>query len=95
MGRNGLLGLSILDCAFGVIYLTSDGSLADVALALNFILAVLLMVLTWQDLRARGWRWQAPVVGISYLFAPLLGLILYALASGRPRRQEVAAAARA
>jgi hypothetical protein len=44
------------------------------------------MVLTWQDLRSRGWSWQAPVVGVSYLFVPLVGLVLYAFASNRPRQ---------
>ena len=74
---------------FGVISLSSTGAVASVALGLNFILAALLMVLTWQDLRARGWTWQAGVVGISYLAAPLIGLVLYALASGRRRQDRV------
>ena len=65
MGRNGLLALSVLDCLFGIGSLTTSGGASEVFLLLNFLLAALLMVLTWQDLRSRGWTWQAPVVGIS------------------------------
>lgn len=86
MGRNGLLALSVLACLFGIGSLTTSGTASEVFLLLNFLLAALLMVLTWQDLRARGWTWQAPVVGVSYLFAPLVGLVLYAVASNRPRQ---------
>ena len=93
MGRTGLLALSVLDCVFGVVALSSSGTLSEVSFGLNFTLAALLMVLTWQDLRARGWTWQAPVVGVSYLVAPLVGLVLYALASGRDRSEPVAGAA--
>lgn len=78
-------------CVFGVISLSAGGTTASIALGLNFILAALLMVLTWQDLRARGWTWQAGVVGISYLLAPLIGLVLYALASGRRRQEHITA----
>jgi hypothetical protein len=86
MGRNGLLALSVLDCVFGVGALTASGTTSEVFLLLNFLLAALLMVLTWQDLRSRGWTWQAPAVGVSYLLAPLVGLVLYAFASNRPRQ---------
>lgn len=83
--RNALLVLSVSDCIFGLLYLSNSGDNADTFLGINFLLAALLMVLTWQDLRKRGWAWQAPVVGVSYLFAPLIGLILYAIASNRPQ----------
>jgi hypothetical protein len=79
-----LLLLSVVDCGFGAIALSTDGSVAGVALGINFVLAALLAVLTWQDLHERNWSWQAPVIGVSYLLAPLIGLVLYALASNRP-----------
>lgn len=91
MQRNGLLAVSVIDCGFGILHLSTSGSLADVALGLNFVLAALLTVLTWQDLRSRGWTWPAPLVGISYLAAPLFGVVLYAMASNRPRRDHVEA----
>ena len=84
MSRSSLILLSLVDCALGIIAITTDGSIAEVALGLNFVLAALLAVLTWQDLRQRNWSWQAPVIGLSYLAAPLVGLVLYAWASGRP-----------
>ena len=83
-----LLGVSVIDCAFGIVSLTSDGSVAEVALMLNFVLAAVLAVLTWQDLRARSWTWQAPLVGVSYVVAPLVGLILYAVLSDRPKQSQ-------
>jgi len=58
MGRNArnvLLGLSVVDCIFGLLYLSSEGDSAETFLGINFLLAALLMVLTWQDLRKRGW----------------------------------------
>lgn len=92
MGRAQLLGLSVVDCVFGIVALSTGGTVASVALGVNFVLAALLMVLTWQDLRARGWTWHAGVVGVSYLLAPLVGLVLYAVASGRPRQGPVRSA---
>ena len=83
MGRNQLIGLGVLDCAFGVAALTTEGTLAEFAYILNVTLAIVLMVLTWRDLRSRGWSWQAPVVGISYVVAPLVGLIAYIALSSR------------
>ena len=80
----GLLLLSVVDCGFGAVSLSTDGSVSRVAYGFNLTLAVLLAVLTAQDLRRRGWRWQAPAVGVSYLAAPLVGLALYAITSGRP-----------
>ena len=91
MSRAALLALSVVDCAFGLVYLASGGSVAKVALGLNFVLAALLAVLTIQDLRARRWSWQAIVIGISYVLAPLIGLVLYAAASGRPKTRVSAA----
>lgn len=88
VGRTALLGLSVVDCGFGALYLTTSGSLADAALLLNFLFAALLTVLTWQDLRARDRTWPAPVTGLSYLLAPLVGLVLYAAFSNRPRRAD-------
>jgi hypothetical protein len=81
----------VIDCAFGATALSTEGSVSGVAFGLNFTLAALLAVLTWQDLRARAWHWQAPLVGLSYLVAPLVGLVLYALASGRPKQSRAAA----
>ena len=90
MSRTALLLLSVVDCAFGAVTLATEGSVAKVAFGLNFTLAALLAVLTWQDLRQRDWTWQAPLIGLSYLVAPLIGLVLYAIASGRPNRRPVA-----
>lgn len=78
-----------MDCAFGLVYLSSTGSTADVALGLNFVLAAVLAVLTIQDLRSRAWRWQAFVVGGSFLLAPLVGVVLYAVTSSRPVQSTV------
>ena len=89
MSRAQLLGLSVLDCVFGLVYLYSDGSVSNIALGLNFILAALLMVLTYQDLRARGWTWPA-AASITYLIAPLVGLVLYAALSNRPGEANLA-----
>ena len=58
MSRPTLLALSVVDCVFGLVYLASEGSTAEIALGLNFVLAALLAVLTTQDLRAR--RWAGP-----------------------------------
>jgi hypothetical protein len=88
VSRPALLSLSVVDCVFGVVYLTSDGSTADIALGVNFVLAALLAVLTAQDLRARNWTWPAFLIGASYLLAPLVGLVLYAIGSGRPKASE-------
>ncbi len=89
MSRGGLLLLSVADCAFGVTALATEGSVAGIAIGLNFVLAALLAVLTWQDLRQRNWGWQGPVIGVSYLIAPLIGLVLYAWASDRPKTGTV------
>jgi hypothetical protein len=83
--RGSLLGLSVIDCVFGVVALTSDGSTKTTFLMLNFLLAVVLAILTAQDLRHRGWSWRALVIGASYAIAPLVGLIAYAIASDRPK----------
>lgn len=90
MSRSGLIALGILDCAFGVTALTADGALSDLAYVLNFTLAAVLMVLTWRDLRSRGWPWQAPLAGISFIAAPLVGLIAYVALSFREAGQETA-----
>lgn len=90
MGRNGLIALGVVDCAFGVTALTTDGALSEMAYVFNFTLAVVLMVLTWQDLRSRGWSWQAPLAGVSYVAAPLIGLIAYVALSFREPEQETA-----
>ena len=91
MSRGWLLALSVLDCAFGATALATDGTTSSIAYGLNFVLAALLAVLTWQDLRARGWTWPA-AAGITYLIAPLVGLVLYAALSNRPRRSEASLA---
>jgi phosphoglycerol transferase MdoB-like AlkP superfamily enzyme len=81
-----LLVLSVVACAVGGLSLVTDGALSKTAYGVNVALAVLLAVLTTQDLRRRGLTWQAPLVGVSYVFAPLVGLALYAIASNRPAR---------
>lgn len=91
MSRGWLLALSVLDCAFGAVALSADGTTSSVAYGLNFVLAALLAVLTWQDLRARGWTWQS-AASITYLIAPLVGLVLYAALSSRPKRAEASLA---
>lgn len=48
------------------------------------------LVLTWQDLRSRGWSWQAPLAGVSYVAAPLVCLIAYVALSFREPEQETA-----
>lgn len=50
----------------------------------NVVLAVLLAVLTGRDLTRRGMRlgW---LVGLSYVLAPLIGLVLYGIFSTRSR----------
>ena len=86
MSRGGLLILSVVACAFGGLSLATSGSLSRAAYGVNLTLAVLLAVLTTQDLRRRGLTWPAPLVGVSYVVAPLVGLALYAIASNRPAR---------
>lgn len=90
MSRGALLALSVVDCAFGAVALSTDGTTSSIAYGLNFILAAVLVVLTWQDLRARGWTWQC-AASITYLVAPLVGLVLYAALSNRPRRMATVA----
>lgn len=88
MSRGQLLVLSVVCCAFGGLYLAvDDGGLKTMAFVLNAVLAILLAVLTFQDLRARRpqWTWQAALVGLSYIAAPLVGLALYAAASNTPK----------
>jgi hypothetical protein len=92
MSRNALLLISVIACGFGAIALTTEGTASATAYAFNFILAALLAVLTWQDLRDRGWTWQSAVIGLSYLAAPLVGLVLYAVASRRPKQGDPVAA---
>lgn len=87
MSRKLLLALSVLDCAFGLTALYTDGAASSVAYGLNFVLAAVLAMLTWQDLRSRGWTWQS-VVSVTYVLAPLVGLVLYAALSSRPKLPE-------
>lgn len=91
MSRTALLAASVVACGFGAIALAADGAVSAVAFVMNGVLALLLMVLTWQDLRQRGWTWQSAVVGLSYVVAPLVGLVLYAVASGRPKHGPASA----
>lgn len=83
MTRAQLILLSVVDCAFGLLFLKGPVELRTSALVINVSLATLLAILTGQDLMRRGLRlgW---LVGLSYVAAPLLGLILYAIFSGRP-----------
>ena len=87
MTRAVLLGLSVVCCAFGALALKGPESVQGTAYGINVTLAVLLAVLTAQDLRKRGWRF-APLLGATYIL-PLVGLVVYALASNRERRPLV------
>ena len=87
MSRGLLIGLSVVDCAFGATALSTDGATSAIAYGLNFTLAALLAVLTWQDLRSRGSTWQA-AASVTYLIAPLVGLVLYAAFSGRAKQSD-------
>jgi hypothetical protein len=81
--RTGLLVLSVVCCFFGGLSLKGPEGLQGPAYVVNVVLAVLLMVLTYQDLRRRGWAPLAALMSLSYLL-PLVGLVVYALASNRP-----------
>jgi hypothetical protein len=84
MSRAALLGLSVVDCLFGLLSLSGPDDYRGVALAINFGLAIVLAIFAGRDLMERGIRlgWLA---GLSYLAAPLVGLVLYAIFSTRPK----------
>ena len=80
--RSGLLALSVVDCVFGLLYLFGPHDARPVMLAVNVALAVLLAILTGRDLQARGVK-LAWLPALSYVFAPLVGLVLYGVLSDR------------
>lgn len=87
MTRPQLIVLSIVCCGFGLIALTASGAVSASAYAVNFCLAVVLAIWTGRDLAARGVRvpW---LVGLSYIAAPLVGLVLYGVFSARPLQPD-------
>jgi hypothetical protein len=62
-----------------------SGTIRGVAFALNFVLAVALAIIAGRDLDRRGVRF-AWLAGISYVLAPLIGFVLYAIFSARELR---------
>ena len=83
LSRTWLLALSVVDCGAGALGLWGPHGARSSMLVVNFALAVLLAITTGIDLHARGFRlgW---LVGLSYLAAPLVGFVLYAILSSRP-----------
>jgi hypothetical protein len=82
MSRGQILGLSVACCALGAVAIYGGGPIRGVAFVLNFALAVALAIIAGRDLDRRGVR-LAWLVGISYVLAPLVGFVLYAIFSGR------------
>jgi len=91
MTRAQLIVLSVVCCGFGLLALYGSGGLSTFGYVVNFGLAVVLAIMTGRDLASRGVRvpW---LVGLSYVAAPLIGLILYGVLSARPSRAEQTAA---
>ena len=89
MSRSQILALSVVCCAFGAVAIYASGPIRAVAFVLNFILAVALAIIAGRDLDRRGVR-LAWLVGISYVLAPLIGFILYAIFSAREMRSAPA-----
>ena len=90
MSRAGIIWLSLVCCAFGVLAVAGPDSTRAVSYGLNVLLAISLYVLAGRDLVARGWQ-------LGYLFAgayllPLVGLVVYVGLSNRPRIAEPAPA---
>ena len=90
MSRIQILVLSVVCCAFGVLGLYGSGVARTLGLLVNGVLALILAVAAGIDLDRRGFR-LAWVVGVSYLLAPLVGLVLYGIFSARPVRADIAA----
>ena len=82
MTRARLIGLSVVCCGFGLLALYGTGAARGFGSVANFTLAVLLAILTGRDLASRGVR-LAWAVGLSYVLAPLIGLVLYGILSAR------------
>jgi hypothetical protein len=82
MRRSWLIWLSVVDCAFGAIYLVGPHGLRSPFHAVNLVLALALAVLTADYLGRRGHRWPW-VVGLLYPLAPLVGLVAFAAVSAR------------
>lgn len=89
MSRVQILSLSIVCCVFGAVAIFGPDSLRGLGYAVNFVLAVILAIVAGRDLHRRGFRlgW---LVGLSYLLAPLLGLVLYGIFSVREPQPQVA-----
>lgn len=83
MTRAQLLALSVVCCGFGLLALYGSGTARGAGAAINLVLAAVLAVFTGRDLLARGVRFGW-LIGLSYLAAPLVGLVLYGIFSGRP-----------
>ena len=84
MTRSWLIGLSVVCCGFGLLAIKGHDSARTVGLLVNGVLAVALAILTARDLQRRRVR-LAPLIGVSYVIAPLVGLVLYAIFSARPQ----------
>ena len=87
MSRVQILSLSVVCCAFGLVAVLGDDPWRGPAYAVNFVLAVALAIIAGRDLHRRGMRlgW---VVGISYVLAPLIGLVLYGIFSVRDQQPQ-------
>lgn len=87
MTRPQLIVLSVVCCGFGLLALYGSGDFSSFGYVVNFSLAVVLAILTGRDLASRGVRvpW---LVGLSYVAAPLIGLVLYGVLSARPTRTD-------
>ena len=86
MARWALLAVSVVCCVFGVLTLWGPHDFRDAARVVNVSLAVLLAIGTGRDLLKRGWGTIAVLAGASYVLAPLVGFVAYAIASARDYR---------
>lgn len=85
MTRVQIMVLSAVCCLFGLGAIFGSGSLRGASYAVNFVLAVVLAIVAGRDLDRRGVRFGW-LVGVSYVLAPLIGFVLYAIFSSRPAR---------
>jgi hypothetical protein len=80
--RTGIIVLSLVCCAFGLLSLSGPDEWRTEAYAVNVLLAVGCYLAAGRDLTRRGW-------GLGWLFAgayllPLVGLLVYVGLSNRP-----------
>ena len=89
INRVQILSLSVICCLFGAVAIFGPGRLRGAAYVINFLLAVILAIVAGRDLHRRGFRlgW---LVGLSYLLAPLVGLVLYGIFSVREPQPQSA-----